>query len=120
MKNAIPIVNYEYYDAYNGISIASLIMLLALVFEVFILALRRAFKKEVYPAGYKQMYLPCDFCMAIMRYIIDFSLKIGILGLALFMAWKSYEFWNWFKAATNLDCADGNREMINFVISPYS
>ncbi len=66
------------------------------------------------------MYLPLDFCCAIIRYLIDFLCKFIIIGLSIYMTWKSYEYWNWFKAATNLNCADSNREMMDFIVNPYA
>ena len=109
MSNAIYIINFDYYPIYNGIAIAQLIAVIVLCLEVFVLAVRRAFKKEVYPVGFRQVYLPCDFCMALTRYIIDFVCKIILLSLVLYVTWKSYEYWNWFKAAINEDCANDNR-----------
>lgn len=120
MQNAIININYEFYPSYNAVAIAQLVILLILAMQAFILVMRRCFKKEVYPVGFKQVYLPMDFCSALCRYLIDFFCKFGLLGLALFMAWKSYENWNWFKAATNLDCANGNMELIDYVINPYT
>ena len=109
MSNAIYIINFEYYTIYNVIAIIQLCVMIGICLEIFILFVRRTFKKEVYPVGYRQVYLPCDFCLALTRYIIDFFFKLCMIGLVLFVAWKSYEYWNWFKAATNENCVNDNR-----------
>ena len=65
------------------------------------------------------MYLPKDFCLALTRYIIDFSCKFVILGLLIYTAWVIFVNWNWFKSSLNLGCPDNDEMLINNVMEPF-
>lgn len=73
----------------------------------------------MYPTGYKQVYLPRDFCLALTRYIIDLASKLVIFALAFYSTWVCIVNWNWFKTAINLDCADKSSTMVTHVMEPF-
>lgn len=62
------------------------------------------------------MYLPKDFCISLIRYIVDFTSKFIILGLLVYIAWNIFVNWNWFKSALNLNCPDGHKILISGVM----
>ena len=78
------------------------------------------FHYEVYPTGYKQVYLPVDFCKALLRYIFDFSCKLTIFGLVFYLTWVAWTNWNWFESAVKENCADSNPQINNYILQPYS
>jgi hypothetical protein len=90
MDRALYILNFENYDSYNAVAIAQIIALVIVGVEIFILFIRSACRKEVYPVGFRQTYLPWEFCKAITRYLVDFTAKVVLLGLTIFVVWKSF------------------------------
>ena len=101
-------------------SIAIAVIIGVIAAEFLVLTIRKIFKSSVYPTGYQQRYLPCDFCKALTQYIIDFSCKLTILGLMLYIAYVSWYNWNWFKSAIQENCADDNPQLFQYILSPYS
>ena len=63
--------------------------------------------------------MPKDFCLAIIRYIVDFACKAIIFALALYSSWVCIVNWNWFKSAINLQCADNEVTMVSHVMEPF-
>lgn len=97
-------------------ALVQILVYAVLGFQLFILTIRRLLKREVYPVGYRQMYLPKDFCFALMRYIIDWVCKIIVLGLMIYSAAVIFINWNWFKSSLNLECADQSELLIKQVM----
>lgn len=112
-------LNFEFFDAYYYIALVQILLLAAIGATILILGLRRALRKEVYPVGYKQVYLPQDFCLSIVRFIIDLSCKAVVFSLAFYSAWVCVVNWNWFKSAINMGCSDGSALMVTHVIEPF-
>ena len=94
-------LNFAFYDQYEGAAIAIIVMLAVLYGEVFVLSFRRIYDHQIYPVGYKQYYLPKDFALSLIRYIVDIVCKLTIFGLVIFLTWHSIYNWNWFKSAVN-------------------
>ena len=108
MSRTTSILNFDFFKSYYYIALVQILLYSALGFQLFILVIRRILKREVYPVGYRQMYLPKDFCEALMRYVIDAICKMAVLGLLIYTAYTIFINWNWFKSALNLECADKN------------
>ena len=66
------------------------------------------------------MYLPQDFCKALLRYIFDFSCKLTILGLVFYLTWVAWTNWNWFKSAVKENCSDGHMQINDYILNPYT
>lgn len=80
----------------------------------------RLYSRQIYPVGFKQVYLPYDFLKAIARYIVDFVSKVTIFGMVFYLTWTSLYNWNWFISAINEDCPESNPQMLNNVLTPYT
>ena len=118
-SNAIDQFNFVYEKTYSNLLIGVTVCLIILLLEVIVLTLRRIINSAVYPVGYKQKNMPKHFCMALSRYIIDFSAKLAILALTLWNILTIYMNYNWYKSAINLNCADSNHTTMYQVLKPY-
>lgn len=81
--------------------------------------MRRCVNNAVYPVGYRQKYLFNHFLLAVSRYVIDVSVKLTLLGLALGNTFIIYTNYNWFKGAINLRCADSNFTTQFLILNPF-
>lgn len=119
MQRTVSMFNFDYFDQYYYIWLVSLFLCIVIGLQIFILGFRRLMKKEVYPFGYRKQNLPKDFCLGLIRYIIDGFCKICLLGLFTYCLFIEAINWDWFKAAINLECFDGHIEMRKFIMEPY-
>lgn len=103
--------NFEFFQSYTASIIVMAIFIAAIAVEVFVIVVRRIFNNSIYPVGYKQIYLPLDFCAAITRYIYDLVAKLVILSVSIYLTWQTFYNWNWFKSVVNFNCYNSNRQM---------
>lgn len=105
---------------HNQASIVTTVFVSVIAVQLLYLLLRRIFHNQVYPTGYKQLYLPYDFILSSMRYIVDLVCKLIILGCVSYLSWMSIYNWSWFKSASNQNCIQGNPQMNQYIINPYT
>lgn len=122
VSTSIPILNFEFGKSnYYVCAIIIAIAVAILCTELLVLVLRRALtRRDVYPVGYKQIYMPGEFCKSTFRYIIDLVCKVVIFGTTFYLSYTSVVIWNWFKSAINENCHDQNPQMATYVMTPYS